>query len=154
MLVTTCFVLSVCFSGTGTSCVYPLIGCARNQNWTFLATDIDDEIIKHAQNNVDMNPSIKDRITIIKNNDPLRIFPDSLPMNESKFKFVVCNPPFYADSEDLETRRAFKKHKPNSDRCEMSKSELGTDLGGEIGFIKKIIDESSEASLSTHISYY
>lgn len=123
-----------------------MIGCSRNEAWTFLATDIDNDIIKFAQNNIILNPEISERITIVKNDNNLLIFPDNLKIQlKSKSpKFVVCNPPFYDDSQDLESRRAFKKHKPTSDRCEMVESELSTELGGEIGFIKKMIDESIE----------
>jgi 23S rRNA A1618 N6-methylase RlmF len=91
-----------------------------------------------------MNPDIKDRIQIINNPDSNSIFPDNLILDSITPKFVVCNPPFYTCSNDLETRRAFKRHKPTSGRWEMRQEELGTELGGEIGFIKKLIQESIE----------
>ena len=137
---------SVLHSGTGTSCIYPLIGCSRNENWNFIATDVEEEIIKYAKKNVEMNPEISDRIQIIKNPDSTCIFPEELinllDANATTSKFVLCNPPFYTDSIDLESRRAFKRHKPISGQWEMSQEELGTELGGEIGFIKKMIQES------------
>lgn len=123
-----------------------MIGCVRNENWNFIATDIDDEIIEHARSNVNMNPKIRDRIQIVKNPDPSQIFPETLELNLTTPKFVMCNPPFYIDSDDLEARRAFKRHKTISGQWEMSKEELGTELGGEIGFIKKLIKESAELS--------
>lgn len=133
-------------SGTGVTCVYPLIGCARNPNWTFLATEIDDEIISYARENCERNSEIiGDRVTLIKNEDAAVIFPQSLFDHLSSspaIKFVMCNPPFYTGSDDLESRRAFKRHKPVSGQWEMKETELGTKLGGEIGFIKKMIDES------------
>ena len=56
----------------------------------------------------------------------------------------MCNPPFYADSDDLESRRAFKRHKPPSGKWEMGPEELGTELGGEVGFVKKMIEEGKD----------
>ena len=91
-----------------------------------------------------MNPEIRNRIQIVKNPDSQCIFPESLLklLDSTSPKFVMCNPPFYTDSVDLESRRAFKRHKPTSGQWEMSHEELGTELGGEIGFIKQIIQES------------
>lgn len=40
--------------GTGTSCIYPLLGCKMN-GWRFLATDIDSEAVKFAIENVKRN---------------------------------------------------------------------------------------------------
>lgn len=96
--------------------------------------------------NLDMNPEIKSRIQIIKNPNSTQIFPDNLIdlLDQTTSKFVICNPPFYTDSIDLESRRAFKRHKPTSGQWEMSQEELGTELGGEIGFIKTMIQESIE----------
>lgn len=115
-----------------------------------MATDIDDEIINHAVNNVKLN-NLQDRITIIKNTDPNTIFPPTLlsKISGDKSIFLVCNPPFYTDIEDLELRASFKRHKSNN--MVMNKVELGTDLGGEIGFIKKMISESTNNSISESI---
>lgn len=95
---------------------------------------------------MDINPEIKFRIQIIKNPDSTQIFPDILInlLDQTSPKFVLCNPPFYTDSIDLDSRRAFKRHKPISGQWEMSHEELGTELGGEVGFIKKMIQESIE----------
>ena len=132
-------------SGTGTSCIYPLIACKRNPNWTFLATDIDDNAIKYAADNVERN-NLQDVIKIIKNPDANTIFPSELisaiTSRPGTTVFLVCNPPFYTDTEDLEARATFKRHKPNN--MTMTKDELGTELGGEVGFIKKMISESVE----------
>lgn len=132
------------FSGTGTCCIYPLIGCSRNENWNFIATDVEDEIIKYAQKNLEMNPEMGDRIQIIKNPDSACIFPKNLInlLDTSTSKFILCNPPFYTDLSELESSRAFKRHKPTLGRWEMSQEELGSELGGEVGFIKKMIQES------------
>lgn len=121
-----------------------MIGCARNENWNFIASETDNEAIEYAQSNVEMNPDMINRVRIVKNPHFSRIFPDELVnvLDRETFKFIVCNPPFYANSTDLESRRAFKRHKPISGQWEMTQEELGTELGGEVGFIKKMIQES------------
>lgn len=131
--------------------MYPLIGCKLNPNWNFLATDIDEEIISYAANNIELN-HLQNRIKVIRNPSPNTIFPEalisSIPNTDDPF-FLLCNPPFYADTEDLKSRASFKRHKSNN--MTMTKSELGTELGGEVGFIKTMISESLEGPLSKSI---
>ena len=118
-----------------------MIACKRNPNWNFLASDIDDQIINYARKNVEAN-YLQDRIKIIKNPDPNAIFPQDLiySFSTKNPSFLICNPPFYTDVEDLESRSTFKRHKANN--MVMTKDELGTELGGEVGFIKAMISES------------
>jgi 23S rRNA A1618 N6-methylase RlmF len=42
------------FSGTGASCIYPLLGVSLN-NWNFLATDINETSLQYAKQNVKLN---------------------------------------------------------------------------------------------------
>ena len=48
-------------TGTGASCVYPLLGAKLN-GWRFLATEIDEEAVRFASENVSRN-GLSDRIT-------------------------------------------------------------------------------------------
>ena len=120
-----------------------------------MATDIDDEVINYAIENIEKN-SLQNRIKVIKNPDSSTIFPSALIasiLSVSHPSFLVCNPPFYSDTEDLESRSTFKRHKPNN--MVMTKDELGTELGGEVGFIKKMISESiKEVGLTESIKYF
>ena len=47
--------------GTGASCIYPLLGAKLN-GWQFLATEIDEEAIRFACENVSRN-GLSDKIT-------------------------------------------------------------------------------------------
>jgi 23S rRNA A1618 N6-methylase RlmF len=91
-------------SGTGASCIYPLLGCTLNKNWEFLATgkcltiqhllvriylnillyinelDIDEKAVKYAKDNVQRN-NLDDRITVYHNNTDKKI-----RLNESMIK--------------------------------------------------------------------
>ena len=46
--------------GTGSSCIYPLLGCRMN-SWRFLATEVDCEAVKYAVENVERN-GLSDKI--------------------------------------------------------------------------------------------
>ena len=48
-------------TGTGASCVYPLLGAKLN-GWRFFATEIDEEAVRFASENVSRN-ELSDRIT-------------------------------------------------------------------------------------------
>lgn len=41
-------------SGTGASCIYPLLGATMN-GWFFLATEVDDICFNYAKKNVEQN---------------------------------------------------------------------------------------------------
>ncbi|KAK3742387.1 hypothetical protein QZH41_012029 [Actinostola sp. cb2023] len=47
--------------GTGTSCIYPLLGTKLN-GWKFLATEVDEYSVRHAQHNIQQN-GFTDNIT-------------------------------------------------------------------------------------------
>ena len=58
--------------GTGASVIFPLLGCRMNKDWSFVATEIDDESVSFARRNVDRN-GLRNRIHILKQgkDDPL-----------------------------------------------------------------------------------
>ncbi|CEG70069.1 hypothetical protein RMATCC62417_06028 [Rhizopus microsporus] len=131
--------------GVGASCIYPLLGCARNPHWTFLGTDINHRSIEWAQENVRKN-GLEDRITIRHNDDPEKI----LVIDEEKYTFCMCNPPFYESQEELEQGLANKELEPSA-VCTGSLHEMITQ-GGEYGFISRMIKESLE--IRTRIRWY
>lgn len=70
-------------------------------------------------------------------------------MNEANidFDFMMCNPPFYSNESDVppdfssETRKPSKRHLAKSvNTAQICESVFEKD--GEVGFVKKIIDES------------
>jgi len=75
------------------------------------------------------------------------IFKDILESNtERVYDFSMCNPPFYSNQAELEgnlenTRKPEKRHLPNSINTAQSHESV-YDNGGEVGFVKKMIDES------------
>jgi hypothetical protein len=60
------FIMIGFISGTGSSCIYPLLGCRLNQ-WKFLASEIDDQNMYFASKNIAGN-KMEDQITSMWNN--------------------------------------------------------------------------------------
>lgn len=136
--------------GTGASCIYPLLGCMRNKNWNFLALEINERSADYARENVRRN-NLSDRITIFINTDNTPILPRKLiDSTGRKYEFVMCNPPFYKDEEQIKSLRSFKVDEPSA-VCTGSRNEMITD-GGEVAFIRQILDESK--ALGSRVGVY
>ena len=141
-----CSPFLILFSGTGTSCVYPLIATKKNPTWTFTGVDVDKDILNFAQENVNHN-QLGGRISLVYNEDSNQVYPqallDELSLIKSD-KFLICNPPFFSSLQDMNQRRASKAHLPFASGNEISFSEAVHCDGGELGFIKKLISGSEK----------
>ncbi|KAF9114477.1 Methyltransferase-like protein 16 [Mortierella sp. AM989] len=131
--------------GTGASCIYPLLGCRRNDNWRFTATDlradINDRSIQYASKNIDSN-KLQDRVTIIKSTST-QIFPSGLFKDkEQKYHFCMCNPPFYEDEREIQEGFKAKGELPSA-VCQGTSNEMVTS-GGEVQFVKQMVHESKQ----------
>ncbi|KAH7324962.1 hypothetical protein B0I35DRAFT_476163 [Stachybotrys elegans] len=101
--------------GTGSSCIYPLLGCAQRP-WSFIATDIDPQNLEWSRKNVALN-NFQHRIKVVARRPEDSLLPlDDLNLNS--IDFCMTNPPF--------TR---------------SKIEMIVQ-GGEAGFVDRILEES------------
>ncbi|CAL3971403.1 unnamed protein product [Diplocarpon coronariae] len=124
--------------GTGASCIYPMLGCAQRPNWRFAGTDVDDKSFGFAKQNVLAN-GLQSRIKLLQTQ------PDGplLPLDKMGFEaidFSMCNPPFYASTDELLSSAASKQRPPLT-ACTGSESEMVT-AGGEVAFVSRMIDES------------
>ncbi|KAI5888039.1 uncharacterized protein SCHCODRAFT_02639553 [Schizophyllum commune H4-8] len=93
--------------GTGASAIYPLLGCATDARWAFVATELDLLSLRFARENVARNGSDKpyqgrsQRIEVLQASEggplllPLAAYPDR------QFAFSMCNPPFYESAEEI-----------------------------------------------------
>ncbi|KAI9010990.1 hypothetical protein CLU79DRAFT_446415 [Phycomyces nitens] len=125
--------------GVGASCIYPLLGCVGDPTWSFIGTDIDQRSIEYARKNIERN-QLQDRITLIHNTDPNRLFLwDKIPLDK-KFAFCMCNPPFYSSQDEIRENSQAKFLEPSA-ACTGTKAEMITE-GGEYGFIERMIKES------------
>ncbi|SKB39063.1 23S rRNA (adenine1618-N6)-methyltransferase [Salegentibacter holothuriorum] len=138
--------------GVGATCIYPIIG-VKEYNWNFIASDIDPKSIASAQQIINSNPSLKDKVDCRLQKDSNAIF-GGIINKKDKIDFTICNPPFHASIEEAQrgTRRKIRNlsgKKVNEAKLNFSgaKNELIYE-GGEYQFIKNMIRESEEYAKS------
>ena len=134
--------------GVGANLVYPLIA-HQTYGWEMLGTDINQKSLENAQNILNNNPDFSSNIQLKFQPDSDFIFKNILN-SEDKFTFSMCNPPFHESAEDaLQGNRRKTKNLRNSKFQKPvlnfggNQSELWCE-GGEMAFIKKMINESVE----------
>ncbi len=136
--------------GTGANCIYPIIGASQYQ-WEFVGTDVNALSITSAQNIVQHNNSLMNKVEIRKQLSKHSIFNGVIKENE-KYDLTLCNPPFHA-SEAEATKGSQRKwnnlnqNKANesSDNSQLNFGGTSNELwceGGEVSFIHKMIKES------------
>ncbi len=131
--------------GTGASCIYPLLGHAE-YNWNFVATDIDENSLKYAQNIINKN-ELNAAISLRHQKDASQIF-NGVLNEDDRFSVSICNPPFYkSEAEALEaTSRKLKGLNREGDKVVKNFSGTQNELwykGGEKAFIHNYLYESS-----------
>ncbi len=136
--------------GTGANLVYPLIA-NFSYGWEMLGTDVNQNSLENAQNILNQNSKLSSAIRLKYQPESEHIFKNIIS-KEEKFTFSMCNPPFH-DSEESALQgnrrknnnlRKTKTQKPNLN-FSGQQSELWCE-GGEMAFIKKMINESVEFS--------
>lgn len=136
--------------GTGANLVYPLLA-HRSYGWKILGTDISQDSLENAQQILDHNPDLSSVIQLKKQTNPDCIFRNIIGSGD-RFAFSMCNPPFH-DSEASALKGNLRKTK-NINHSKSKKpvlnfggqqSELWCE-GGELAFISKMIEESTQYS--------
>ncbi|KAE8177344.1 23S rRNA (adenine(1618)-N(6))-methyltransferase RlmF [Photobacterium carnosum] len=154
--------------GIGANCVYPIIG-HRAYGWQFVGSEIDVLAVKSAKFIAASNAKLKGAIQIRLQNQADNIFTDMID-DEEMFDFTMCNPPFHGSEEEAMavserkvrnlTTNSNKKRQAHGRSNKLSafnaKSESTTPVlnfggqkaelwctGGEVGFIKKMINQSA-----------
>lgn len=136
--------------GVGASCIYPIIGVTE-YGWTFIGSDIDPKSIASARDIVNLNVSLKDKISCRLQENPSSIFQGVLGDTEL-IDVSICNPPFHSSVEDAQkgSRRKIKNLSgKNVKTPELNFAGITNELvyqGGEFQFIKNMIRESKKIS--------
>lgn len=132
--------------GVGASCIYPIIGVS-DYEWNFIATDIDPKSIATAQNIIEKNSSLKNKIECRVQENVKNIFIGVIGDKE-KIEISICNPPFHTSIEEAQQGSRRKIENLNGESSENillnfsgNNKELVCD-GGEYGFIRTMIRES------------
>ncbi|GIJ91333.1 hypothetical protein Asppvi_010298 [Aspergillus pseudoviridinutans] len=125
--------------GTGCCSIYPLLGCTTRPLWDFIATDIDDENVRTARENVSNN-GLDGRIRVFKTEPNDDLIPLDTKLDVQKLDFTMCNPPFYTSRDEM-IASAQAKERPPFSACTGAEVEMVTE-GGEISFVYRMIEES------------
>lgn len=81
----------------------------------------------------------------MKKIDPSALF-EGLIDRTGIYDFLMCNPPFYIDQNDCQTR---KPDRPSANSVNTAADvESIYEKGGEVGFVKRMIDESRNYALN------
>jgi 23S rRNA (adenine1618-N6)-methyltransferase len=133
--------------GTGANLIYPLLGAAI-YDWTFVGSELNPRALQAAKSNLDSNPIFQGKIALRQQSNPESIFEGIIQADEF-FDLTLCNPPFHESAQAAQegsqrkvrnlTGKAVLKAELNFGG---QAAELWTE-GGELGFIRKMILESS-----------
>ena len=132
--------------GTGSSCVYPLIGTTE-YGWTFVGTDIDPGSLESANKIVALNPVLDGKIELRLQMNSGDIFYGIIRPDEH-FDLTICNPPFRSSAEESQSG-SLRKLK-NLKLRKIANPVLnfggqGNELwceGGELQFVQNMIKQS------------
>lgn len=130
--------------GTGANLIYPILG-TQLYHWDFVASDIDKVSLENAKNIVENNACLKEKIEIREQKDKQSFFKNIIQEDEF-FNLSICNPPFHKSQEEAQKGTMRKnrnlKNKNSKNLNFGGKSNELWCKGGEVLFIKKMIDES------------
>lgn len=135
--------------GTGASCIYPLLG-HHIYNWSFVASDIEKKSIRQAEHIVSENHIPQAAIELRFQPERKAIFEHIIAKNEC-YTMTLCNPPFHDSKASAQqaTQRKWenldRKPKNQSKGSQLNFGGLHNELwceGGEVAFIRKMIQES------------
>jgi 23S rRNA (adenine1618-N6)-methyltransferase len=147
--------------GTGANCIYPIIG-SRSYGWKFVATDIDPVAVSAASLIIDSNSVLKNKIKVVQQKNTKSIFSGVIGAHDL-FDLTLCNPPFHASLAEANAVTERKQHNLNRHKVKYSAKATGADDnskgrnfggqkaelwcdGGEIAFLKRMINESQNFS--------
>ncbi|KAF8815187.1 S-adenosyl-L-methionine dependent methyltransferase, partial [Phlegmacium glaucopus] len=120
--------------GTGSTAIYPFLGCKLESEWEFVATELDDISYDCANENVSRN-NMQSRIRLEKATREGSIFFTLERNPKLNPEFTMRSPPFYTSSEEV-ARLA-----PNA-VCTGVDIEMIFADGGEEGFVGQMVEES------------
>lgn len=130
--------------GTGANLIYPILGVCHF-NWRCVGSEVHLESLNNAKDIINKNKtlsSIELRHQKVKQNILKGII-----LDEDMFDVVVCNPPFYKNKLDAQKKNIRKlKNLGLKENAALNFGGQSNELwykGGELAFIKKMIEEST-----------
>ncbi|MEI6677898.1 MAG: 23S rRNA (adenine(1618)-N(6))-methyltransferase RlmF [Mariniphaga sp.] len=138
--------------GTGSSCVYPLIGTSE-YGWSFVGTDIDPVSLESANKIVALNPILDGKIELRLQKHSGDIF-NGIIRPDEHFDLTICNPPFHSSAKDAQSGSLRKLKNLNSRKITnpvLNFGGQGNELwceGGELRFVQNMIIQSKQFAAS------
>lgn len=126
--------------GTGTCCIYPILAISGNP-WRFLATEADELNWEYAVKNIKAN-KLTERINVVKVSEGT-ILEGVISGTSEMYDFCMCNPPFFADHFEAQGLVSRKPTRPSPKTMSTASPLEGIVQGGEIAFVRKMIEESN-----------
>lgn len=134
--------------GVGANCIYPIIG-TQEYDWSFIGADIDENAINNAQEIINQNKRLKNKVELRLQNKPKDVFYGILT-KEEQVDLTICNPPFHASENEANksTDRKLKNLKGKKEVDSIKNfggqnAELWCD-GGENRFVRNMVKESKK----------
>lgn len=134
--------------GVGANCIYPIIGVTE-YGWNFVGSDVDEKAIEVANEIIDKNQILKDKVELRLQTSSRDFFKGIIKEGEV-FDLTICNPPFHGSLEDAQrgTRRKIKNLKGEKEEApELNFGGQSNELwseGGEVKFVKDMIYQSRQ----------
>ncbi|CAF0871415.1 unnamed protein product [Adineta steineri] len=136
--------------GSGCSCIHALLALRLNPQWTMYVSEIDPFNYRMAIKNVEQN-QLQDQIHVIQT-DISALF-DGVIDRTKHYDFLMCNPPFFTDTlESQGLTHTRKSTRPSANSINTAANiESIYDQGGEVEFVKRMIDESRTYTTNVRI---
>ncbi|MHB1082261.1 MAG: 23S rRNA (adenine(1618)-N(6))-methyltransferase RlmF [Prosthecobacter sp.] len=131
--------------GTGANCIYPLIG-ASEHGWSFVGAEIDPAAWRWAQKIVAANPGVAGLIDCRLQKSAAQCFHGIIQEGE-RFDLTLCNPPFHGSAAEAAEGTQRKLRNLGGKKSGLNFGGKANELwceGGELGFIRRMIEESAE----------
>ncbi|KIX22249.1 23S rRNA methyltransferase [Flavobacterium sp. 316] len=133
--------------GIGANCIYPIIGNKEYQ-WKFIGTETDVPSLKACAKIIENNEQLNKDVSIRIQQNKRNILKNCILENE-RFDFTICNPPFHSSREEAtkgSQRKLRNLGKANEGKPILNFSGQNNELwteGGELTFITNLIYESA-----------
>jgi 23S rRNA (adenine1618-N6)-methyltransferase len=134
--------------GVGANTVYPIIGL-REYGWSFVGSEIDPVSIASANKIIEKNPALVGAVECRLQTNPKHIFRGIIKQRE-RFDLTICNPPFHSSLAEANSATLRKLSNLGKERITKPTKNFGGQNreicceGGELQFVRNMIDESSE----------
>ncbi len=142
--------------GVGANLIFPLLG-HHAYGWSFVGTEVDAAALRHADALLAANPRFASAVSLRRQRARDRVFADVVGADEH-FALTLCNPPFHispgaaAAATGRKLRQLGGGTPPRLRRNFGGTSSELWCAGGELGFIRRMIDESR--SLATQVGWF